>query len=198
MSRRMSKVICDGRSRRRMRNIIRNEHEYFMRCYHGKKDEHTWLCICTMSMWFAWTHILRVMMRMRSSVNLEVGNIMSNIRETFVVGEFSLVEGHQEWDWFFDDFFFQIQEIVDEQKPIASTIKGNELGLELYADWIQAFPYADALTKIKDHFIGLDRWWERSLKNGRSWGEVMSRNCFFFEKTIGFTHWIHSVPMGAP
>ena len=82
---------------------------------------------------------------------------MSNIRETFVVGEFSLVEGHQEWDWFFDEFFFQIREIVDEQKPIASTIKGNELGLELYADWIQAFPYADALTKIKDHFIGLDR-----------------------------------------
>ena len=100
MSRRMSKVICDGRSRRRMRNIIRNEHEYFMRCYEGKKDEHTWLCICTMSMWLAWTHILRVMMRMRSrsSVNLEVGNIMSNIRETFVVGELSLVEGHEEWD----------------------------------------------------------------------------------------------------
>ena len=102
MSRRMSKVICDGRSSRRMQNIIRNEHEYFMRCYQGKKDEHTWQCTCTMSMWLAWTHILRVMMRMRSSVNLEVGNIMSNIRETFVVGEFSLVEGHQEWDWFLD------------------------------------------------------------------------------------------------
>ena len=49
-------------------------------------------------------------------------------------------------------FSHQLQELVHEQKTLGSIIKGSEKGLDLYVDWIHAFPYRDEITQINDSF----------------------------------------------
>lgn len=160
MSRRMSRAITcsylpDGNTRfRKMRIIINNEYEHFMRCYQGHKDENTWQCICTMSMFMAWTQIMEVMEMMRPNVNLKIGSMMSNIRAADEARLFNIININHEPDRnsFFSIFFHQLQELVHEQKTLASIIKGSQQGLDLYVDWIHAFPYRDEITQIHNSF----------------------------------------------
>ena len=104
MSRRMSRVITcsylpDGNTRfRKMRIIINNEYEHFMRCYQGHKDENTWQCICTMSVFMAWTQIMEVMEMMRPNVNLKIGSMMSNIRAADEARLFNIININHEPD----------------------------------------------------------------------------------------------------
>ena len=112
MSRRMSRAITcsylpDGNIRcRKMRIIINNEYEYFMKCYQGHKDENTWPCICAMSMLMAWTQILEVMVMMRPNVNLKIGSMMGNIRAAYEAGLFNIIDIHHQPDrnYFFNFF----------------------------------------------------------------------------------------------
>ena len=49
-------------------------------------------------------------------------------------------------------FFHQLQEFVQEQKALASTIKGSQQGLDLYVGWVHALPYRDEITQIHNSF----------------------------------------------
>ena len=180
MSRRMSRAITcsylpDGNIRfTKMRSIINNEYEHFMRCYQGHKDENTWQCICTMSMLMAWTQILEVMEMMRPNVNLKIGSMMSNIRAAYEARLFNIIDIHhqQDQDYFFRLFFHQLQEFVEHQKALASTIKGTQQGLDLYVEWVHALPFRDEIVQIHGCFWFLNGKWRKLQSEGLGGKEV--------------------------